>query len=289
MTETMAPRRFVLTLSCPNKIGIVYAVAKFLFDHRCNIVDSGQFDDVSTDRFFMRVAFEALDADCSLTELQAAFLPEAREYAMEWHLFDLAVRPRVVILVSKFDHCLNDLLYRRKIGELAMDIPAIISNHRDSYRLAAEHDIPFHHLPVSKAAKAAQEKKLLALLDELNPDLIVLARYMQILSDDLCSNLPCPAINIHHSFLPSFKGAMPYHQAHKRGVKLIGATAHFVTSDLDEGPIIEQGVERVSHAMAPEDLVALGRDVEKMTLARAVRLQISHRVLMNDGKTVVFS
>lgn len=289
MTDTGAPRRFVLTLSCPNKIGIVYEVAKFLFDHRCNIIDSGQFDDISTGRFFMRVAFDALDEDCFLADLQAAFAPHAQEFDMEWQLFDQAVRPRVVILVSKFDHCLNDLLYRRKIGELAMDIPAIISNHRDSYRLAAEHDIPFHHLPVTKTTKAAQEKKLGALLDELSPDLVVLARYMQILSDDLCASLPCPAINIHHSFLPSFKGAMPYHQAHKRGVKLIGATAHFVTPDLDEGPIIEQGVERVSHAMEPDDLVALGRDVEKMTLARAVRLQIGHRVLMNDGKTVVFS
>jgi formyltetrahydrofolate deformylase len=289
MPEEKKPRFFVLTLSCPDKIGIVYAVAKYLFEHRGNIVDSGQFDDMITGRFFMRVAFEALDDGYSHADLCAAFTPVAREFGMEWRLFDQSVRLKIVLMSSKFDHCLTDLLYRQSIGELEVDIPAVISNHRDSYRLAAEQDIPFHHLPVTKETKKDQEKKLLALLDELKPDLIVLARYMQVLSDDLCSALPCPAINIHHSFLPSFKGAMPYHQAHNRGVKLIGATAHFVTPDLDEGPIIEQGVERVTHAMPPEKLAALGRDVEKMVLARAVRLQIEHRVLLNDGKTVVFS
>src|SRR5690606_22387071 len=197
-------------------------------------------------------------------------------------------RPRVLIMVSKFDHCLMDLLYRYAIGELKMEIPAIVSNHRDAYRLAAAHDLPFHHLPVTKECKHQQEAKLLGLVREEGIDLIVLARYMQVLSDELCRSLPCPAINIHHSFLPSFKGAKPYHQAHRRGVKLIGATAHYVTADLDEGPIIEQGAERVNHAMTPDDLIAVGRDVEKVVLSRAVRLHIEQRILLNDGKTVVF-
>jgi formyltetrahydrofolate deformylase len=289
MSEPTQHHRYTLTLSCPDKIGIVYAVAKYLLDHRCNIIDSGQFDDLITGRFFMRVAFETLDDSTSHDDLTTAFAPIGEDFFMEWQLYNQSRPPRVIILASKFDHCLTDLLYRQSIGELEMEVPAVISNHRESYKLAAAYDIPFHHLPVTKDTKLAQEQKLLALFRELKPDLIVLARYMQILSDDLCQNLPCPAINIHHSFLPSFKGAKPYHQAHNRGVKLIGATAHYVTPALDEGPIIEQGVERVTHAMTPEKLVALGRDVEKMVLAHAVRLEIEHRVLLNDGKTVVFS
>ncbi|RIK94179.1 MAG: formyltetrahydrofolate deformylase [Proteobacteria bacterium] len=284
----LADTSFVLTLSCPNRIGIVYAVSKFLFERGCNITDSAQFDDMSTGRFFMRVGFITTDKPHTAESLKKEFAAVAKEFAMTWTLYDPQSRPRVVIMVSKFDHCLSDLLYRTAIGELKMEIPAIVSNHRDSYKLAASYDIPFQHLPVSKETKKAQEGKLLALLKETKADLLVLARYMQVLSDELCASLPCPAINIHHSFLPSFKGAMPYHQAHKRGVKLIGATAHFVTPDLDEGPIIEQGTARVTHAMTPEDLVAVGRDVEKMVLARAVRYQIEHRVLLNDGKTVVF-
>jgi len=288
MAKTTPAHKYVLTLSCPNRTGIVYAVSKFLFEHGCNITDSGQFDDLATGRFFMRVAFDALDGKQSCDSLRGEFEAVAQEFGMDWQLHDEAVQSRVVIMVSKFDHCLMDLLYRHRIGELKVDIVGIISNHRDSYRLAAEHDIPFHHLPVTRETKTEQEQKLLDLLAEMKPDLLVLARYMQVLSDDLCASLPCPAINIHHSFLPSFKGAMPYHQAHKRGVKLTGATAHYVTPDLDEGPIIEQDIARVTHALYPDDLVALGRDVEKMVLARAVRRQIEHRVLLNDGKTVVF-
>lgn len=279
---------FVLTLSCPNRLGIVYAVSKFLFERDCNITDSAQFDDMSTGRFFMRVAFTHQGATITRVQLAEEFAAIADPFGMNWSLYDAAVRPQVVIMVSKFDHCLSDLLYRHSMGELRMDIPAIISNHRDAYKLAASHDIPYHHLPVTKDTKQEQERRLMALLKEVKADLLVLARYMQVLSDDLCANLPCPAINIHHSFLPSFKGAMPYHQAHKRGVKLIGATAHFVTPDLDEGPIIEQDTTRVTHAMTPDDLVAMGRDVERVVLSRAVRYEIEHRILLNDHKTVVF-
>lgn len=287
MSETLN-RAFVLTLSCPNKVGIVYAVSKFLVERGGNITDSAQFDDMSTGRFFMRVGFTPTDQDLTKAGLEQDFAPVAEDFAMQWSLYDAGARPQVVIMVSKFDHCLSDILYRHSMGEMKMDIPLIISNHRDSYRLAASHDIPFHHLPVTKDSKKDQEAKLLGLLKDVKADLLVLARYMQVLSDDLCSNLPCPAINIHHSFLPSFKGAMPYHQAHKRGVKLIGATAHYVTPDLDEGPIIEQDIARVTHAMTPDDLVAMGRDVERVVLSRAVRYEIEHRILMNDNKTVVF-
>lgn len=287
MSETQN-RAFVLTLSCPNKLGIVYAVSKFLFERGGNITDSAQFDDMSTGRFFMRVAFTPTDRELSKKILEREFAPVAKEFNMQWSLYDADARPQVVIMVSKFDHCLSDLLYRRSMGELKMDVPLIVSNHRDSYKLAASYDIPFQHLPVTKENKKEQEGKLLALLKEVKADLLVLARYMQVLSDELCAKLPCPAINIHHSFLPSFKGAMPYHQAHKRGVKLIGATAHYVTPDLDEGPIIEQDIARVTHAMTPDDLVAMGRDVERVVLSRAVRYEIEHRILMNDNKTVVF-
>ncbi len=280
--------RFILTLSCPNTIGIVHAVSHFLLDERCNITDSAQFDDQGTGRFFMRVAFAATDKPVTREGLAEGFETVSDAFRMDWALYDQAVRPRVLILVSKLDHCLADLLYRHGIGELAMDIPAVVSNHPDSYQLAASHNIPYRHLPVTKDTKKEQEKKLLNLIGESKADLVVLARYMRILSDELCAALPCPAINIHHSFLPSFKGARPYHQAHARGVKLIGATAHYVTPDLDEGPIIEQDAERVTHAMTPDDLIAAGRDIERRVLARAVRLHLERRVLPNDGKTVVF-
>jgi formyltetrahydrofolate deformylase len=207
---------------------------------------------------------------------------------MEWRIDDAAKRDRVLIMVSRFDHCLNDLLYRYRTGALAIDIPAIVSNHSDLASLAEWHRIPFHHLPVTAATKAAQEDKLMQLVDELGADLVVLARYMQVLSPDLCGRLRGRCINIHHSFLPSFKGAKPYHQAHARGVKLIGATAHYVTTDLDEGPIIEQAVERVDHTRTPEDLVAIGRDIESLVLAHAVRWHVERRVLLNGSKTVVF-
>jgi len=290
MTDAaVADRDFILTLSCPNTIGIVHAVAHFLLEQRCNITDSAQFDDESTGRFFMRVAFAATDKPVTRDSLAAGFADVAKAFNMDWALYDQAVRPRVLVLVSKFDHCLADLLYRQGIGELNMDIPLVVSNHTDSYQLVAGHNIPYRHLPVTRETKKDQEATLLGLIRESKADLVVLARYMQILSDEMCAALPCPAINIHHSFLPSFKGAKPYHQAHARGVKLIGATAHYVTPDLDEGPIIEQAAERVSHALTPEDLIAGGRDIERRVLSRAVRLHLERRVLLNDGKTVVFS
>lgn len=290
MTDGTVPERnFILTLSCPNTIGIVHAVAHFLLDQRCNITDSAQFDDESTGRFFMRVAFAATDRPVTRDSLAAGFADVAAAFTMDWALYDQAVRPRVLVLVSKFDHCLADLLYRRGIGEMAMDIPMVISNHPDSAPLVEAQGIPYRHLPVTRDTKAEQEAQLLDLIRDARADLVVLARYMQILSDGLCVALPCPAINIHHSFLPSFKGARPYHQAHTRGVKLIGATAHYVTPDLDEGPIIEQAAERVSHALTPDDLIAVGRDIERRVLSRAVRLHLERRVLLNDGKTVVFS
>ena len=284
-----ANQAFILTLSCPNTVGIVHAVSHFLLEHRCNITDSAQFDDADTGRFFMRVAFAATDMPVSRDDLVGGFESVASQFDMDWALYDQSVQPRVVVFVSKFDHCLADLLYRWEIGELDMDLVAVASNHADSYQLVASHNIPFQHLPVTRATKREQEVRLLGLIRETKADLVILARYMQILSDELCAALPCPAINIHHSFLPSFKGAKPYHQAHARGVKLIGATAHYVTPDLDEGPIIEQDVERVSHALTPDDLVAVGRDIERRVLARAVRLHLERRVLPNDGKTVVFS
>jgi formyltetrahydrofolate deformylase len=283
-----AKHRFILTLSCTDRPGIVGAVGTFLATHRCNILESAQFGDAETQRFMMRVSFERLDGAPEAEALREAFAQVAAQYAMEWALYDASVRPRVLIMVSKFDHCLNDLLYRYRIGALAMDPVAIVSNHRDTYRLAASHDVPFHHLPVTPQTRAAQEAKLWALVEESGTELVVLARYMQILSNDLCRRLQGRAINIHHSFLPSFKGAKPYHQAYARGVKLIGATAHYVTSDLDEGPIIEQEVARVDYMMDAEAMAALGRDVECATLARAVKYHVERRVFLNGGKTVVF-
>jgi formyltetrahydrofolate deformylase len=280
-------RRFVLTLSCPDRIGIVAAVSTFLLHRRCNIVDSAQFGDAALQRFFMRVCFDADDA-ASVDALTEAFSPVAREFTMQWKLHDAAVKPRVAILVSKFGHCLNDLLYRFRIGVLPIEIPAIISNHRDFESLAAAHGVPYFYLPVDPTNRARQENQLREIIDAERCDLVVLARYMQILSPDLCRHLRERAINIHHSFLPSFQGARPYQQAHARGVKLIGATAHYVTEKLDEGPIIEQDVARVSHAMSVEDYAEVGRDIECAVLARAVKWHVEHRVLLNGGRTVVF-
>jgi formyltetrahydrofolate deformylase len=273
-------------LSCPDRIGIVAAVAGFLADRQGNILASAQFDDRLSNRFFMRVQFEIVGVDKE--RLEGEFKTIADRFAMDWQLTDATVRPRLLILVSKFGHCLNDLLYRYGSGLLKAEIPAIVSNHRDFYRLAASYDVPFHHLPVTAATKAAQERKLVELIAEERIDCVVLARYMQVLSPDLCAQLSGRAINIHHSFLPSFKGAAPYSQAHLRGVKLIGATAHYVTADLDEGPIIEQDVTRVDHTMNPDDLMAAGRDVECSVLARAVRFHVERRVLLNGHRTVVF-
>ena len=251
--------RYILTLSCADRPGIVGAVGTFLAERGCNIIDSAQFGDVDTGRFMMRVVFEPLSCPLDHAGLREQFAAIGERFAMRWEIHDAAARPRVLILVSKFDHCLNDLLYRYKVGALAMDPVAIVSNHRTTYQLAASHDVPFHHLPVTPQTKAAQEAKLWALVEETGAELVVLARYMQVLSDDLCRRLEGRAINIHHSFLPSFKGAKPYHQAYARGVKVIGATAHYVTPDLDEGPIIEQDEHRVDHRHSPEDLRRMGR------------------------------
>ena len=285
---TSPSTRFILTLSCTDRPGIVGAVGTFLATHQCNILESAQFGDSETQRFMMRVSFERLAGAPPPEALAAAFAPIGAQYGMQWALHDGSAKPRVLILVSKFDHCLNDLLYRYRIGALAMDPVAIVSNHRDTYRLAASHDVPFHHLPVTPQTRAQQEDKLWALIEETATELVVLARYMQILSNDLCRRLAGRAINIHHSFLPSFKGAKPYHQAYARGVKVIGATAHYVTSDLDEGPIIEQDVARVDYMMDADAMAALGRDIECVTLARAVKYHVERRVFLNGGKTVVF-
>jgi formyltetrahydrofolate deformylase len=280
-------QRAILTISCPDKTGIVAAVSGFLAGQALFITESSHFGDPLTGRFFMRTVFDASSVR-SLDDLRTEFAAVAARFAMEWRIDDAARRDRVLIMVSRFDHCLNDLLYRYRTGALTVDIPAIVSNHPDLAPLAEWHRVPFHHLPVTPATKAAQEAKLLRLIDDLDIDLVVLARYMQVLSPELCRSLRGRCINIHHSFLPSFKGAKPYHQAHARGVKLIGATAHYVTTDLDEGPIIEQAVERVDHTRTPEDLVAIGRDIESLVLAHAVRWHVERRVLLNGSKTVVF-
>lgn len=288
--EPIAEPKIVLTLSCRNRPGIVAAVSAHLFENACNILDAQQFDDVQTGNFFMRVVFNRLEGAATLAELRTGFAPLAERFGMAWSMRDTQTRRRVMILVSKFDHCLADLLYRWRTGELQMDLAAIVSNHpRETYAHLDFGGAPFHHLPVSKDTKLEQEAALWALIREVSPDLVVLARYMQVLSDGLSAKLAGRCINIHHSFLPGFKGAKPYHQAHARGVKLIGATAHYVTSDLDEGPIVEQDVERISHRDTPEDLVRKGRDIERRVLARAVRLHIEDRVLLNGSKTVVFT
>jgi formyltetrahydrofolate deformylase len=279
--------RLILTLSCPDRIGIVAAVANFLLANDCNIIDSAQFGDEQNQRFFMRVYFASLGSRV-LAELQAAFKPVGEKFGMQWHLYDASAKPRVLIMVSKFGHCLNDLLFRYRTGTLPIVIPAIVSNHRDFYQLAASHDIPFHHLPVDANTKARQEARLLELIESESCDLVVLARYMQILSPGLCAKLSERAINIHHSFLPSFQGARPYQQAHDRGVKLIGATAHYVTEDLDEGPIIEQDVTRVDHSMSADACAAAGRDIECLVLARAVTWHVERRILLNGHRTVIF-
>ncbi|MGY6019140.1 formyltetrahydrofolate deformylase [Streptomyces spinosirectus] len=281
-------REFVLTLSCPDQAGLVHAVTTFLVSHSGNILESQQFDDRLQDRFFMRVHFDVADPALSLEALRSGFGPVAEAYRITWQLRDASTPTRTLIMVSKFGHCLNDLLFRRSTGALNIEIPAIVSNHREFEALAESYGIPFHHIPVTADTKAEAEARLLELVDELDIDLVVLARYMQILSDDLCKQLDGRAINIHHSFLPSFKGARPYVQAHRRGVKLVGATAHYVTSDLDEGPIIEQEVVRVDHSRTPDELVAMGRDVEAQVLARAIAWHTESRVLVNGRCTVVF-
>ncbi|WP_029007399.1 formyltetrahydrofolate deformylase [Azospirillum halopraeferens] len=280
---------FILTISCPDTVGIVFAVSGFLAERNCNIFDSAQFGDRSSGLFFLRVHFARGEGAPDQVALEAAFAETVgRPFRMTWKLHDATRRQRVLIMVSKFGHCLNDLLYRYRIGYLPIEIPAIVSNHRDFYQLAAWHNVPFHYLPVTPDTKAQQEERLWEIVEQEKIDLVVLARYMQVLSPGLCDKLAGRAINIHHSFLPSFRGAKPYQQAHDRGVKLIGATAHYVTAGLDEGPIIEQEVERVDHSMTGEDFVAIGRDIENVVLARAVKYHVEHRVLLNGNKTVVF-
>lgn len=279
--------QYVLTVTCPDTTGIVAAVSGFLSREQGNILDSAQFGDLQTGLFFMRVEFQ-MPAGTSLDQVKHSFETIATQFNMNWQIHDTARKPRLLIMVSKFGHCLNDLLYRYRIGSLKADIPAIVSNHRDYYQLAAWHDVPFHHLPVTRDNKQKQEQHLLEIIDQEQIDLVILARYMQVLSPALSERLAGRVINIHHSFLPSFKGAKPYEQAYGKGVKLIGATAHYVTADLDEGPIIEQEVARVDHRMTPEDLSAIGQDIESRVLARAVKLHLEHRVALNGHKTVVF-
>ncbi|MQS38681.1 formyltetrahydrofolate deformylase [Streptomyces katsurahamanus] len=279
--------QYVLTLSSPDKQGIVHAVSSYLFITGCNIEDSQQFGDRDTGLFFMRVHFSA-ESPVTVEKLRASFAAVGDAFEMDWQIH-LAEEPmRIVIMVSKFGHCLNDLLFRASIGALPVEIVAVVSNHRDFADLVSSYGIPFHHIPVTKENKPEAEARVLELVRAEDVELVVLARYMQVLSDDFCKQLSGRIINIHHSFLPSFKGAKPYHQAHARGVKLIGATAHYVTADLDEGPIIEQEVERVGHGVTPEQLVAVGRDVECQALARAVKWHAEHRILLNGRRTVVF-
>jgi formyltetrahydrofolate deformylase len=277
---------YILTLSCPDRIGLVHAVSGFLAERGGNIEEAAQYNDAATGLFFMRVQFAC--AQLSHDELKAQLASFAEPYQMNWRLHARAEPMRTVIMVSKEGHCLNDLLFRWKSGLLALDIRAIISNHREFYQLAASYNVPFHHFAVSAASKSQVEAKQFEIIQNEGAELVVLARYMQVLSDELCRKLSGSAINIHHSFLPSFKGAKPYYQAHERGVKLIGATAHYVTAELDEGPIIEQDVARVDHSKTVEDLTTLGRDTESQVLARAVKWHSEHRVLLNGHKTVIF-
>jgi len=277
---------YILTLSCPDRTGIVHAVSGFLLERGGNIEEAAQYNDHGTGLFFMRVRF-ACDAH-DHAQLSAQMAELGRTFGMDWKLHDAAQPMKTVILVSRDGHCLNDLLFRWKSGLLAIDVRAIVSNHRDFYQLAASYNVPFHHIPVTAQTKPQAEARQLEIVEGEGAELVVLARYMQVLSNDLCAKLAGRAINIHHSFLPSFKGAKPYYQAHDRGVKLIGATAHYVTADLDEGPIIEQDVARADHTDTVEDLTARGRDTESQVLARAVKWHSERRVLMNGHKTVIF-
>ena len=284
----MASNTFILVLSCEDRPGIVAAISTELAGLGANIAESNQFWDRSTNSFFMRIAFEAPER-VTREDVERALRPAAERFQMRTTLTEAGRRPKIVVMVSKFDHALLHLLYQIRVGWLNAAVVAIVSNHEDSRRTAEPEAIPYHCWPVSKDNKGEQEERLLQLVQETGADLVVLARYMQVLSDRLSKRLYGKVINIHHSFLPSFKGAKPYHQAHERGVKLIGATAHYVTPDLDEGPIIEQETERVSHALTAEDFVATGRDIESRVLARAVKLHLESRVMLNGHKTVVFS
>jgi len=283
----MTQKDFVLTLACPDRRGIVHHVSGLLLAQNGNILDAQQFGDEQTGRFFLRVHF-ALDDPNGIGALRSALTASETTFDLQWQIHDLSKKSRLLIMVSKQGHCLNDLLFRTQSGQLPVEIAAVVSNHPDFGALTQSYGVPFHHLPVTPETKPAQERQILELIQAQNVDLVVLARYMQILSTDLCRALSGRAINIHHSFLPSFKGARPYHQAHARGVKIIGATAHYVTEALDEGPIIEQDIERVDHAMTSDDLSQVGSDVESLVLSRAVRSHVEHRILLNGTRTVVF-
>ncbi|MEI4484616.1 formyltetrahydrofolate deformylase [Frigidibacter sp. MR17.14] len=278
---------YVLTVTCPSTRGIVAAISGFLAEKGCNITDSAQFDDAETGRFFTRTTFVS-ETGATLAELREAFAGVAAPFDMDWAIHDGDHKMKVLLMVSNFGHCLNDLLYRWRIGALPIEIVGVVSNHLTYQKVVVNHDIPFHQIKVTKENKPEAEARLLALVEDTGAELIVLARYMQVLSDALCRKMEGRVINIHHSFLPSFKGANPYKQAFQRGVKLIGATAHYVTADLDEGPIIEQDTVRITHAQSPDDYVSLGRDVEASVLSRAIHAHIHHRVFLNGNKTVVF-
>jgi formyltetrahydrofolate deformylase len=280
-------KSYVLTVSCKSTRGIVAAIANYLADQGCNIVDSSQFDDLDTGKFFMRVSFIS-EEGASAEALVEGFKPVAAKFTMDAEIHDATKRMKVLLMVSRFGHCLNDLLYRWKIGALPIDIVGVVSNHFEYQKVVVNHDIPFHHIKVTKENKPQAEAQILELAEQANTELIVLARYMQVLSDAMCKKMSGRIINIHHSFLPSFKGANPYKQAYERGVKLIGATAHYVTADLDEGPIIEQDTVRVTHSQSAEDYVSMGRDVESQVLARAIHAHIHHRVFINGNRTIVF-
>ena len=279
---------YILTLSCPDKPGIVYAVSSFLVQHSANIIDSQQYGDPDEGRFFMRVHFVVPPPGLPIAGLERDFTWVAESFHMSWRLHDKSVRIKTLLMVSKLGHCLNDLLFRWQAGSLPVDITGVVSNHEDFRDLTTSYKLPFHYIPVTPDTKPAAEAALMSVIDETSTDLIVLARYMQVLSNEVCKRVEGRMINIHHSFLPSFKGAKPYHQAHAKGVKLVGATAHYVTPDLDEGPIIEQGLMRVDHRFSPQRLVEAGRDVEAQVLARAVVWHAEHRVLLNGNRTVVF-
>ncbi|MDV4169861.1 formyltetrahydrofolate deformylase [Rhodovulum sp. FJ3] len=278
---------YALTVTCPSTRGIVAAIANYLADQGCNITDSSQYDDSETGNFFMRVSFE-FDGSLDLDALNGGFDGVAKEFGMDFAFHDQSEKMKVIIMVSRFGHCLNDLLYRWRIGALPIDIVAVISNHMDYQKVVVNHDLPFHCIKVTKENKPVAEAQIMDIVNDTGAELIVLARYMQVLSDEMCTKMSGKIINIHHSFLPSFKGANPYKQAYERGVKLIGATSHYVTADLDEGPIIEQDTVRVTHAQSPSDYVSLGRDVEAQVLARAIHAHIHRRVFLNGNKTVVF-
>lgn len=282
-------KQYILTAQCKSVIGTVDAVTHFLFEQQCYINELQSFDDSITGQFFIRAAFTMTATDeAGVDAFRAAFEERAAKFGMQWQVADADAPTRLLVLVSKFDHCLNDLLYRYRTSDLNIEIPAIISNHPDLAHLAESHGIPYFHLPVNKDNRPEQEARIRELFETNNCDLMVLARYMQVLSLDMCQEFSGRAINIHHSLLPGFKGARPYHQAFEKGVKLVGATAHFVTSDLDEGPIIAQGLETVDHTHTPEKLIAKGRDIESLTLSRAIRAYSQRRVFMQGSKTVVF-